>query len=169
MTQKIFAIGKTHTVKNQPYRITAKTEARCSIEFKKNTGFRSVFQTMNPATKEWTTPQRSTYSSFAYAYLNQDRHIAFKHYDLKTYEDVNILARFIAKHFDDLQLTGPMIAELYNTLYKFIKGSIASSILSPVLETISKGKSTGANVFSEINLDLTAIRQLEIHPEQQPH
>jgi hypothetical protein len=185
MAQKILAINKTHTTKNHPYKITSKTEAMFSIKFKTGKGFKSIFQTRNMATAAWNTPQISTYTDFIYTYLNEDRHIAFGYYQLKNYEDVNTLAQFIAAHFDALQLTEPMIKELYDTLHRFITASVTSwkpasmtevpgwlldkfvGIITPTLETITKGKQTGENIFSEINLDVAAIRQLEKEYESQ--
>ncbi len=85
-------------VNNYPYGFNQKTICKFSVEFNKNKGFRSVMQTLNPKTKEWNKPKKSTYDSIILMHKNLENKIKFVH--LKFYELEDVKNR-VLKHISD--------------------------------------------------------------------
>lgn len=172
MTNKtVLDITAKHEVDDYPYG-GLKTKMIFSIEFKKKKGFRSVKQSVNPKKNRLNKPHPSTYSEFVYMYRNEENgYIEFGNMRLSDGTDVNTMASFITQHFDALKLTQEMLKDLYERLHASVKRlkfqssqeieEAMANIIQPTLNTLTEGLKNGTNVFSQINLDIEAIKQLQ--------
>lgn len=166
----ILGLNEKHTMDN--YRCGRfTTKASFTVEFDRDKGFRAVLEYTNPEDGKLIGPYYAPYTGFTCAYRDEENgNIKFHTFKLWEYEDVNPFAQFMAKHFDTLQLTKDMLKKIYHYIIMSIAVNVAWSdanfspladVVDPVLTTIRKGLDTGENIFSEINLDLHAIDQIE--------
>lgn len=63
-------------VDNYPYGYTLRTQIKYWVETTKN-GQRFISQTLNPKTKLWNKPKKSTYSQIILVGLNEEKHITY--------------------------------------------------------------------------------------------
>ncbi len=66
-----------YTVENYPWGYTLKTKRKYWIETT-NRGDRFVYQTLNPKTKKWCKPKKSTYSAVLALYIKDNGHVTYK-------------------------------------------------------------------------------------------
>tara|TARA_R110002050_G_scaffold17772_5_gene52471 strand:- start:175 stop:699 length:525 start_codon:yes stop_codon:yes gene_type:complete len=88
-----------YIIENYPYGFNKKTIRRSYIETNERRGDRIIHQTLNPKTKEFNKPKKSTYSEVIIAYINEDSKLDFLR--LSNYDELNNeQSEFIKNNFN---------------------------------------------------------------------
>lgn len=167
---KVFPINARPFTEDYPYgRLRAK--ATFGVEFKKNKGYRSFFQTINPKNGRINAPKNGTYNDFMCIILNEETgHYEHQGFHVRGYKDVNDVCKFISENLEDLELSDLQVTELFAHLHRVVKSNLAytklekrqedEKILKPVLLNLTFGFINGdSKVFEKINIDLTKISE----------
>jgi hypothetical protein len=97
---KVFESGAKLESDNYPYG-RSRTTAFFSVEFKKNKGFRTVFQTIDPKNGRLNKPKNSTYYSVILPMQRENRHIEYCGYlDFNGHDAINKGLQFMADFYD---------------------------------------------------------------------
>jgi hypothetical protein len=168
--KKILNINQQHEVNDYPYG-SLKCTAFFSVEFMPKKGFRSVFQTINPRNGRLNNPKKSTYSDFVYNYIEEETgHIKAGHMSIRSFEDVNKVAAFIASNFEALRLHTEMTKNICAVMFTSVritsnylpKNAIAAfELVKPHAETLLEGFKNGTNIFDQIKIDTAGIEEIK--------
>ena len=97
--------GQIYSTNNYPYG-RLKCNAHFGVEYKKNKGFRTTFQTENPKTGRLNAIKNSTYADLIALYKDDDTgHYEYSHFSTNGYEAINRTFAFIKENFNTLNLT----------------------------------------------------------------
>ena len=172
MENKVLSVGKIHEVEGYPYG-RLRTKAYFSVEFKQGSGFRHVFQTVNPKNGKLNNPKKSTYCTICWNEANPENgHIETKSKNVYGYKEINEISRFVAENWSNLELTKGMVADLCGWLMASIRGNLRyernwerlKPLFEPTIHLLVQGVKTGENIFSQISLNLEeidAVKKLE--------
>lgn len=167
----ILNINEKHEVKNYPYG-RLRTSAFFSIEFDRKKGFRSVFQTINPKTGRLNAEKKSTYSRFAYLFIEEGTgHIKNGGYSINGNEAVNAVFTFLHEHKATLSLSNEMLESICLSALATIKVGAAYThcskeklieVINPAVTTlVAMLKEQKYDRLDKIQIDLEKIKQLE--------
>ena len=167
----ILNINSRHETNDYPYGRLRAT-AFFSVEFKKNKGFRHVFQTINPKNGRLNAVKNGTYNTFACNSLNAENgHFENISFNVHGFEDVNKLCKFLSTNKESLgELSKEMVTEICATLYNACRISLeytsadSASLKNLVLEpmkTLIHGFKTGEIDFGSVSIDTDAIKALK--------
>lgn len=169
---KYFHTSEKAEVKNYPYGYL-KTSAFFSLEFKKNKGFRSVFQTINPKTGKLNKPKYSTYSPLLLMIEKENGHISHISGDFNGAKAINRDAKLVFEHFD--LFTPEQIEHFYLHILLMLKVEAQSMviycgadfekvkpILDPIIKIAVEGAKTKGNLFDKIVLDIEALNACKV-------
>lgn len=159
------------TVQNYPYG-RLRTQATFSIEFKKNRGFRSVFQTINPKTGRINKPKKGTYRQIMFM-INNDGFVKFHGAEFYELEKFNKVTEFLYKNFDIF--TQEQAEYLYTNAFAYLKQEIVSlkaycgvdiassfPLVKEATEYAIQGvKNSNINLFDRIKVDHEALISLK--------
>jgi hypothetical protein len=164
-------VNETKTVDNYPYG-RLKTTAYFSLEFQKNKGFRSVFQTVNPKTGVLNKPKKGVYNDIMFM-TDTDGFIKFcsmSFYDIKKLHNITA---FLDQNF--ALFTVDQIRYMYARVITFLKIELHSLKVYcnvdtaqslPFIDTAMKTAVRGfndptINVFNSITVDTDALEKLK--------
>jgi hypothetical protein len=161
-------INEKQTVENYPYG-RLKCTAFFSIEFKKNKGFRHIFQTINPKTGRLNAEKKGNYHSIAFM-TNEGGFISQKSMSLQNDgESLNKCAKFLNENFH--LFTPEQINYLYTEYLMYIQVDSKAKVIycgaqfedikdfyTDAINLIKKGINEKINVFGEFNIDFQGIK-----------
>jgi hypothetical protein len=169
-------INEKQQVENYPYG-RLKCAAFFSVEFKKNKGFRSIFQTINPKTGRLNAEKKGNYADILYM-KNDNGFVTFHSLSFYDEKSLNKIKSFMSENFE--LFTPEQIEHIYICLLTYLKATLHSNIVycGAKLEDIkdfftepiclaTKGISEKTNLFAEINLDYEGIKS-KSDPNYQP-
>jgi hypothetical protein len=118
---KVLPINSVNKVDDYPYgRLKATVEF--SLEFKSGSGFRSVFQSVNPKTGRINKPKKSIYYNFMFQYVEDlTGHIKTSSHFLNSKKDVKKLLELLTKNEKDLDLSKEHICYLCGLMFTVLK------------------------------------------------
>jgi hypothetical protein len=104
---EILPIHEKPSVHNYPYG-SLQCTATFGVEFNKNKGFRSEFQTINPKTDRLNAMKNGTYDDFKCLVKEENGHYKWYTSSCNGLEAIISTLKFIGENFDILQLTTEM-------------------------------------------------------------
>lgn len=174
---KTYKTTEAATSTNYPYG-SLRTSATFGIEFRKNKGFRTTFQTINPKTGRVNNPKKSTYYPVIFMYENEIGHIKYEHLDFYGADGINRDSKTMYENFD--LFTEEQVKEIYTNIFIRLKAEAKAICIycgsdfeqvKPILEqSVSAsihGMKTGENVFNQIIIDIEKLEATKI-PDYQP-
>ena len=170
-------INSKQTTDDYPYG-SLRATAFFSVEFKKNKGFRTCFQTINPKTNRLNAEKHSTYNQLVLMYINtENNHYDYDVFNLSSDEDIQKVFKTIFDNFDTLKLTNDMLEYLCTYSVHSIKTSLLYTSLNKEdkieyyekyykaiikkLMLLSIAKSYTQNDFENITFDFDAMKEFE--------
>jgi len=151
-------------VENYPWGFRLKTTLYDSMEFSPKKGYRHVTQTIDPKTGKLCAPKKSTYYALLVRYYNDDNHIKTMAFDFNGIESINKGCKFVNENIQYFYGYIRMMAIVdlkANVMYCGSKFEDLKPLYDPFIELCEKGLSNGWNYFSELQLDVEAIKSLE--------
>ena len=149
-------------VNNYPYG-RLKCTAFFSLEFNKDKGFRSVFQTIDPKTGRLNNPKKSTYGHLI-VLTDNDGFVSHVHHSFNGVKEMNKATKFIGENFE--LFTTEQIEYFYIMVLAHIKVSMKAAViytnaklddLKPIfdaqIKTAVKGCNTKENLFNQLQID----------------
>lgn len=177
MKNQILPVSKITEVTDYPYG-RLRTSAFFSVEFVKNKGFRSVFQTIDPKNGRVNKPKKGTYSPLGYCYIHTETgHIKFGGWG-SCYGDegVNKLAAHLAAVREHLELTGEMIEHICTHMLLTLKAGLhwthpssraaVIELVNPTIEALVNGIKNKEIDFAAIILPCEEIEKIRKEGEQ---
>ena len=168
-------VNEKYTVDNYPYGYL-KCKATFGVEFKKNKGFRSEFQTINPKTGRTNLVKNGTYKDFMCLLLDHENgHYKWSGMSMHSLEDVNKLFKYIITNFDVLMLTTEMhhhiirsavVAIMADNAYTFVEdkqkylNTYFKENMQKLTSMLNKNN-IDADLYASINFDMEGIKKYE--------
>lgn len=170
--KKYFKTTDKASVNNYPYGRLQCT-AFFSLEHKAGSGFRSVFQTINPKTGRLNNPKKSTYAPIVAMYENtENNHIHYEHYSYYDNNSKIKCNKFLSENFN--LFTPDQIKDIAIYCLNYLKVDIHAKnvycnspvdklleLYNPAVNILVNIIKTGENLFNQINLNFTVIDSLE--------
>lgn len=154
---KVLPVNQINKVSDYPYgRLRA--EVSFSLEFQSKKGFRSVFQSINPKNNRVNKPKKSTYTDFAFQYIEDETgHVKTNYYHVYTKESIINICNVINDNFVALELKKEHIQHIYGCILSNLTISLAyakneeeKKILKDTAEIAKKSFLTGEINFLDI-------------------
>lgn len=168
--KQYFPTNEKVAVENYPYGYK-KTTAYFSLEWKKGKGFRTVFQTINPANGKLNKPKHSTYSPVILMYEDFGI-VSYMFFNPHGAEAVNETAKFLDENYS--LFTKEQIKDICAYLFSIMKAdSYARKVycntnfedlkpfITDAVDAIIEGFKTGENIFGRINMDIAGMDALK--------
>jgi hypothetical protein len=169
--KQYFPTNAKVAVENYPYGYK-KTTAYFSLEWKKGKGFRTVFQTINPANGKLNKEKYSTYSPVIAMYKDERGHVHYISQNPHGAEAVNETALFLDENYS--LFTKEQIKDICAYLFSIMKAdSYARKVycntnfqdlvpfITDAVNAINEGFSTGENIFGRIHMDIAGMDALK--------
>lgn len=168
---EVFSNDSILEINNYPYGYL-KTTAFFSVEYKKNKGFRTVFQTINPKNNRTNNAKKGTYSEIILPCINTSNNMVgwCGYLSFNGTEEINRGLHFMNDFFE--LLTPEQIKETTLTVIGMTKVDIKASViyagsnfeeLKPLydkqIKTLVKIANSGENLFLSCLLDIDKIEQ----------
>ncbi len=155
------------TIENYPYGYK-KTTAYFSIEFVKGKGFRSVFQTINPANGKLNNPKKGVYHPVLVMKQDESGHVSYVSYDFNGAEAFNKSCNFMNDNFE--LFTKEQVKDIYAYAFNMLKINTKAMVIycgskfddiKPLIQLSGdlaiEGFRNGENHFSDMVLDVEAL------------
>lgn len=141
-------------VDNYPYGYRQRTQIRYWIETT-NRGQRFVRQTLNPKTKKWNKPKKSTYSQIMLIGLNEKNHVTYTSLSMYSTEEALKFKKNYEKYFSEYQkkeiINILKMLEVYDKVeYKFVAQKYRNLKTGEITESVPL---FDMNNYEEVRID----------------
>lgn len=169
--EEILDVNVKNEVESYPYG-RLRTKAFFWIEFKKNKGFRSGFQTIDPKTGRINAPKYGTYYSLVYQVKDEKGFIINKAMSVNGFDSVNEVSKFIYDNNDKLNLNSDMISQIVAEMLATIKISYGYTrgdkdktfaVIKPTIDILIKmSKSKDYKEFKDVFIDTKKLQEIAL-------